>query len=128
MRRFGSLFFLLAVGQSASFAQNTSQSDFIKLTLEELMDINVNAVSRTEEPLGATAAAISVITSEDIRRSGVTSIPEALRLVPGVQVGRINASTWAISARGFNQQTADKLLLQIDGRTSDSPVFAGVFW
>src|SRR5437867_11106760 len=85
-------------------AQNQPQSDLKKLTLEELMDVNVNAVSRKEEPLGPTPAAVAVITAEDIRKSGVTSILEGLRLVAGVQVARINASNWAISARGFNAQ------------------------
>ncbi len=128
MRTFTCLLLFVIGGEQLTPAQNQAQSDLKKLTLEELMDVNVNAVSRKEEPLGPTPAAVTVITAEDIRRSGVTSIPEALRLVPGVQVARINASSWAISARGFNTQVSNKMLVQIDGRTVYSPIFGGVFW
>ena len=128
MRRFACLLLFLVGDEQLTPAQNQPQSDLKKLTLEELMDVNVNAVSRKEEPLGPTPAAVTVITAEDIRKSGVTSIPEALRLVPGVQVARINASSWAISARGFNTQVSNKMLVQIDGRTVYSPIFGGVFW
>ena len=128
MRKVGCLFMLLAIGECTSFSQNPPQADFKKLTLEELLDVNVTSVARKAEPLGQTAAAVTVITSEDIRRTGVTSIAEALRLVPGMQVARINASTWAISARGFSSQLSDKMLVLMDGRTVYSPVFAGVFW
>ena len=125
---FAYLLLFLVGGEQLTPAQNQPQSDLKRLTLEELMDVNVNAVSRKEEPLGPTPAAVTVITAEDIRRSGVTSIPEALRLVPGVQVARVNASSWAISARGFNTQVSNKMLVQIDGRTVYSPIFGGVFW
>ena len=128
MRKVGCLFMLLAIGECTSFSQNPPQADFKKLTLEELLDVNVTSVARKAEPLGRTAAAVTVITSEDIRRTGVISIAEALRLVPGMQVARINASTWAISARGFSSQLSDKMLVLMDGRTVYSPVFAGVFW
>ena len=128
MRTFTCLLLFVIGGEQLTPAQNQAQSDLKKLTLEELMDVNVNAVSRKEEPLGPTPAAVTVITAEDIRRSGVTNIPEALRLVPGVQVARINASSWAISARGFNTQVSNKMLVQIDGRTVYSPIFGGVFW
>src|SRR6267142_773330 len=125
------LILLLITGIAGSpdvAAQNTPESDFKKLTLEELMDVNVTSVSRKAEPLARTAAAIAVITAEDIRRTGVTSIPEALRLVPGLQVARFNAGSWAISARGFNSTAANKLLVLIDGRTVYSPLFSGTFW
>ena len=128
MRAIGWFLLLSIAGEGAIQAQNPPQSDFKKLTLEELLDVNVNAVSRREEPLGPTPAAVSVITAEDIRGSGVTSVVEALRLVPGIQVSRVNSSAWAISARGFAAQVADKMLVLIDGRTVYSPVFAGVFW
>ena len=75
-----------------------------------------------------TAAAVSVLTHDDIRRSGATSIPEALRLVPGLDVARVDAHTWAISSRGFNDVFANKLLVMIDGRTVYTPLFSGVFW
>jgi iron complex outermembrane receptor protein len=108
------------------FAQ--TNPDFRKLTLEELLELDVTSVSRRPEPLGQTAAAVTVITAEDIRRSGVTSIPEVLRLVPGLEVARFNAGSWAISSRGFNGTAANKLLVLIDGRTVYSPLFSGTFW
>lgn len=98
------------------------------LDLEQLLSMEVTSVRRGRQRVDRTAAAVHVITQEDIRRSGVTSIPEALRLVPGMHVARINGNTWAISARGFNGPFANKLLVMIDGRTVYSPLFSGVFW
>jgi len=98
------------------------------LSLEALMNIEVTLASRKEERLFETAAAIFVLTQDEIRRSGVTSVPEALRLVPGMQVARVDANKWAISARGFNSRFAQKLLVLIDGRTVYTPIFSGVFW
>ena len=92
------------------------------------MNVEVSSVSKKEQKLSRTAAAIFVITQEDIRRSGATSIPDVLRMVPGVNVAQINGSTWAISARGFNQQFSNKLLVMIDGRVVYTSLFAGVFW
>ncbi len=77
---------------------------------------------------GTAAAAVFVLTNEDLRRSGVTSLPDALRLVPGVQVARISANTFAITSRGFNSRFANKLLVLIDGRSIYTPSFSGVFW
>lgn len=99
-----------------------------RLSLEELLDMEVTSVSRRPEKLASAAAAIQVITSDDIRRSGARSIPEALRLAPNLEVAQINAHDWAISARGFSSRTANKLLVLIDGRTVYTPLFAGVFW
>jgi iron complex outermembrane receptor protein len=99
-----------------------------KLQFEELFNIEVTTVSRRPERLVDAASAIQVITAEEIRRSGVTSLPEALRLAPNLQVAQVNSSTWAISARGFNATTANKLLVLIDGRTVYTPLFSGVFW
>src|SRR5205823_12186937 len=76
----------------------------------------------------AVPSAIQVLTQEDIRRSGASSIPEALRLAPNLQVAQVNSSSWAISARGFNNGLANKLLVLIDGRVVYTPLFAGVFW
>ena len=97
-------------------------------SLEDLMNIKVTSVSKKEETLSRTAAAISVITQEDIRRSGAANIPDLLRMVPGLDVAEINGSTWAISARGFNAQYSNKLLVMIDGRIVYTPNFAGVYW
>jgi iron complex outermembrane receptor protein len=99
-----------------------------KLSLEQLLAIEVSSVSRRPERLSETASAIQVITGEDIRRSGATRLPEALRLATNLEVDQLDASQWAISARGFNSPLANKLLVLIDGRTVYSPLFAGVFW
>ncbi len=103
-------------------------SDLANKSIEDLMNIEVTSASRREEKISQTAAAIYVITQEDIRRSGMTSIPELLRMVPGLDVAHIDASKWAISARGFNGRYADKLLVLIDGRSLYSSARAGVFW
>lgn len=97
-------------------------------SLIELMNMKITSVSKTEERLSDAPAAVYVITHDDIRRSGVTSIPEALRLAPGVHVAREGAHSWAISIRGFNSDITNKLLVLIDGRSVYSPLFAGVFW
>ncbi|HYG64996.1 MAG TPA: TonB-dependent receptor [Thermoanaerobaculia bacterium] len=98
------------------------------LSIEELMEIDVTSVTRRSASLSSAAAAISVITREDIRRSGVTSLPEALRLVATLHVARFDGRTWGISARGFNITTANKMLVLIDGRSVYTPLFSGVFW
>jgi iron complex outermembrane receptor protein len=99
-----------------------------EISLEELMNIEVVSVSRKQQRLSEVPAAVYVITQEDIRRSGATSIPEVLRMAPGVQVARIDSSLWAITARGFNGRFANKLLVLMDGRSVYSPVFSGVYW
>ena len=99
-----------------------------KLSLEELMNVEVTSVSRRPERLFETASAIQVISQEDIRRSGASSIPEALRLATNLEVAQIDSRQWAITARGFNNSTANKLLVLIDGRTVYTPLYAGVFW
>jgi iron complex outermembrane receptor protein len=92
------------------------------------MNVKVTSVSKKEQTTSQAAAAVFVISSEDIRRSGALNIPDLLRMVPGVDVAQIDASSWAISVRGFNGQYSDKLLVLIDGRTVYTPIFAGVFW
>ena len=110
-------------------AQPTSvAANLADLSLEQLGNIVVTSVSRREEPLAEAPASIYVITAEDIRRSGATSLPEALRLAPNLQVARADANQYAISARGFNNVLANKLLVLIDGRTVYTPLFSGVFW
>jgi iron complex outermembrane recepter protein len=111
-------------------AQDTyrSPSELKKLSVEELLDIDVTSVSKYPEKLSAAAAAVAVLTQDDIHSSGFTSIPEALRLVPGLDVARVDSHTWAISSRGFNDIFANKLLVMIDGRTVYTPLFSGVFW
>src|SRR5882724_3384777 len=103
-------------------------ADLADLSLEELGSIDVTSVSKKPERLSDAAASIFVITGEDIRRSGATSLPEALRLAPNLQVSRVSASSYAISARGFNSTAGNKLLVLIDGRSVYTPLFSGVFW
>jgi iron complex outermembrane receptor protein len=105
-----------------------SSSDLANLSLEQLGNVEVTSVSRRRERLADVPASMYVITAEDIRRSGVKTIPEALRLCPTLEVARADANQYAISARGFNSVLANKMLVLIDGRTVYSPLFSGVFW
>ena len=98
------------------------------MTLEQLANVVVTTVSGRAEPLSRAAASVYVISAEDIRRSGATSLPEVLRLAPNLQVARVDANQYAISARGFNNVLANKLLVLIDGRSVYSPLFSGIFW
>lgn len=114
----------LAVPTRAQQAPN----DLSNESLEDLMNTEVTSVSKTEQKMSQVAAAIFVITQEDIRRSGATNIPDLLRMVPGVAVAQINANTWAISARGFNARFSNDLLVLIDGRPVYTETFGGVYW
>src|SRR3984893_6369826 len=125
--RAGMLLLALTAIASVSSAQQVP-NDLTRTSLEDLMNIEVNSVSKKEEKIFQTAAAVYVITQEEIRRSGLTSIPELLRLVPGLEVARIDGTKWAISARGFNGRMANKLLVLIDGRSVYSPETSGVYW
>ncbi len=108
--------------------QPAQPDDLTQATLEQLMNIQVTSVSKKGEQLSRTAAAVFVITAEDIRRSGFNSLPEVLRLAPGVQVARAESGTWAISIRGFNDDFANKILVLIDGRSVYNAVFGGILW
>src|SRR5580692_4033681 len=105
-----------------------SQADLAEASLETLMNLEVSSPARKEQKLSQTAGAVYVITQEDIRRSGLSSVPELLRMVPGLQVARIDASSWSVTARGFAGQFADKVLVLIDGRSIYNHVNAGVYW
>lgn len=100
----------------------------LDLSLEELAQVPVTSVTGRPTPVRQAAASVFVIGREDLRRSGATSLPEALRLAPNLQVARLNATQWAISARGFNNAIGNKLLVLVDGRTVYSPLYGGVFW
>jgi iron complex outermembrane recepter protein len=128
-------------GQSAADTQaggnSKAASDILNLDIEQLtktpvvvpsMDIPVSSVTKELSTVGHSAAAIFVITPEMIRRSGATTIPDALRMVPGMDVAQVNSDRWAISCRGFTSPFANKLLVLIDGRTVYNPDFSGVFW
>lgn len=121
------LLMVLGMGRGAR-ADITHLPDLTELSIEELANIEVISASRTPLRQSQTAAAIFVVTSEDIRRSGVTSLAEALRMVPGLQVTRISSSKWSVSSRGFNSRYSNKLLVLMDGRTLYLPLFSGVFW
>lgn len=110
-------------------------SRYKKMTLDELLDEPVVLVSKFPEQMFDAAADVQIITSEEIRRSGATTLPEALRQASNLQMAQFNAHDWAITARGFNgaplggnASLADKLLVIIDGRSVYTPLFAGVFW
>ena len=117
-----------AVGAADSAAKPTSAPDLSRLSIEELADIEISSVSKRAEPLAEAPASVYVITREQIRRYGATSIPEILRLAPNLQVARVDSSQYAITARGFNSTTANKLQVLIDGRSVYTPLFSGVFW
>ncbi len=119
---------MLACSTGAGATAATSAADLADLTLEQLANIQVTSVSRREERLADAAGSVFVISAEDIRRSGATSLPEVLRLAPNLHVARSDANQYAISARGFNSTTANKMLVLVDGRTVYSPLFSGVFW
>jgi iron complex outermembrane receptor protein len=109
-------------------APRPSISELKKLSVDQLTDVEVTSVSGVEERLGGAAAAVTVLTNEDIRRSGATTVPEALRLVPGIHVARQTSNTWAVSARGFSTVNSEKLLVLSDTRSIYTPLFSGVFW
>src|SRR5437762_3221226 len=127
---FAALALLLCAGAAFGQAPSTIQTpgDLKKLSLDELQTIEVTSVSKRPEKLLQTASAIQVITADAIRRSGATSLPEALRLASNLQVAQVDSRSWAISARGFNGTSANKLLVLIDGRVAYTPLHAGVFW
>src|SRR6185295_16777427 len=102
--------------------------DLRTASIEELLNIEITSASRKEQRAADVAAAVFVITHDDIRRSGMTTVPDLLRLAPGVDVAQINANKWAVSVRGFNQLYANKLLVLVDGRSVYNRIFSGVFW
>jgi iron complex outermembrane receptor protein len=122
---------LSALVCTAAFSQTptgSEPSDLGSMSLEDLMNIEVTSVSKKPQKLSDAAAAVYVITQDEIRRSGLTSIPELLRLVPGLEVANIDSQRWAITARGFNSRYSNKLLVMIDGRSVYSPLYSGVWW
>jgi iron complex outermembrane receptor protein len=122
------LLVLLAANCGAGGMPQQSQGDLTEASLETLMNLEVSSPGRKEQKLSQTAGAVYVITQEDIRRSGLSSIPELLRMVPGLQVARIDANSWSVTARGFAGRFADKMLVLIDGRSIYSHMFSGVYW
>src|ERR1700689_5566578 len=127
-RNFGLGLALCALTIMTGIAQTVPPVDLTGSSLEDLMNIQVTSVSRKEQSLSKAAGSIYVITQDDIRHSGATNVPDLLRMVPGVDVARINANTWAISIRGFNSRYSGKVLVLVDGRTVYTPLFSGVHW
>ena len=114
----------------ASPAARAEQDDtrLLDLSIAELMGLKVTSASKTTQNVAESAAAVFVITQDDIQRSGARNIPEALRMAPGLEVAQIDANRWAVSARGFNGRFANKLLVLMDGRALYTPTFGAVFW
>ena len=115
---------------STVFASQSTplKQDIFDVPLAELLKVKISTVSRKPQTLSETAAAVFVISQEDIRRSSANSIPELLRMAPGLSVARIDGNKWSVTSRGYSGRFADDLLVMIDGRTVYSPLFAGTFW
>jgi iron complex outermembrane receptor protein len=133
--RRGLLIAALVVGGlvSTSWAESPARNQemvghLAQSSLEDLGNIEVTTTSKEPVKASETPAAIYVITQEDIRRSGATSIPEVLRLAPGIEVARIDSNTWSVGVRGFGSAVSRSVLVLIDGRSVYTPLFAGVWW
>jgi len=118
----------LMLASPAAAQTQSAGADLASLTIEDLMNIEITSASRKDQRAADVPAAVFVVTRDDIRRSAMTTIPDLLRLVPGVDVAQINSNKWAVSIRGFNGQFANKLLVLIDGRSVYSRLFSGVSW
>ncbi len=126
LRRFGVPVFLWSF--AAGLSAQTPDKALSGLSMDDLMNVEVTSVARHGERLSDTAAAVFVITRDDIARSGATTIPDVLRIVPGLEVASVDGTIWAISARGFNGRWANEMLVMIDGRSVYNPGFSGVYW
>src|SRR5712671_2012130 len=124
----GVMLLLTAVGAGQTARGEEAPPDLTTVGIEAVMNTEVTSVTKSPERLMDAAAAVQVITSEDIRRSGATTLPDLLRLVPGVQVARVTSNSWAVGIRGFTSTLSRSLLVLIDGRSVYSPLFAGVYW
>src|SRR5207249_4748874 len=118
----------LVPGSVVSGRAQTNQQDLARISIEDLLDIEITSAAKKEQRAEDVPAAVFVITQDDIRRSGLTTLPELFRLVPGMQVAQDNAGMSAVSARGFNDLFANKLLVLIDGRSIYNHAFSGVLW
>jgi iron complex outermembrane receptor protein len=115
LQRLVTLLVVLACASNAWAQVPRREKDLLLLSIEELMNIEITSAARKEQRLGDVAAAVYVITQEDIRRSGMTTVPELFRLVPGMQVAQLNSNKWALAVRGFNNLFGEKLLVLVDG-------------
>ncbi len=119
---------LTAIPFASASAQVSDSSDLAYMSLEDLLSMEITTLSRKAEDLADAPAAVHVISQSDIQRSGARTIPDLLRMVPGMQVAQIDSNKWAVTARGTNGQFANKLLVLMDGRNVYSPLASGVFW
>lgn len=119
---------LLTQGIVPALATSQGANQYLDMDLAQLMQVTITSVSKKPQALADAAAAVFVITQEDIRRSGATSIPEALAMAPGLQVAQISAGKWSIASRGFGGYTSNKLLVMLDGRSVYTPAYSGTFW
>lgn len=126
--RFLAMLLGIGVALGADVSETADVSHLKGMSLDELLAVSVTSLSKKEEPLLTAASAIQVLTGDDIRRSGASSIPDALQLASNLQVAQLNSREWAITSRGFNATTANNLLVLIDGRSVYTPLFSGVFW
>ena len=124
----GKAVFLLCFAAHHAYGQASRPQDLTQMNLEDLMNLQVTSVAKKKQSLSKTGAAVFVVTQEDIRRSGARNLPDALRLVPGVQVAQIERNRWAVSIRGFQDLAGNKVLVLIDGRSVYRDSFSGVFW
>lgn len=127
------VFLLLAGGlpgaaSAAESSESSKANPLARMSIRQLMDVEITSVSKSSRPLSQAPSAIFVISQEDIRRSGAKTIPDLLRMVPGADVAQIGAHQWAVSIRGFNGSLSNKLLVLIDGRSVYTPLYAGVYW
>jgi iron complex outermembrane recepter protein len=125
---FAMLLLACATTSAACSEARAASQDLADLSIEELMDESITSVAKKEQRIGQASAAIYVLTGDEILRAGHTTIPEALRMVPGLSVARLDSHSWIITARGFAAQWAGKLLVLVDGRTVYDPFFSGVIW
>ncbi len=119
---------LLAYVIVPALAATDADNQYLDMNLDQLMQVTITSAAKKPQALSDVAAAVFVISQEDIRRSGVTSIPEALAMAPGLQVAQISASKWSVSSRGFGGYTSNKLLVMLDGRSVYTPAYSGTFW
>ena len=118
----------VAMGQEESVKSESTPSDVLDMSIEDLLNVEITSVSKRAEKRTEAAAAIYVLTQEDIRRSGATTVPDVLRTVPGIHVAQMTANRWSVTSRGFSGRFSNMLLVLIDGRTIYTPFFAGVYW
>ena len=119
---------VLAAVASAASAGAEDRLPLFEMELEELMALEISVASRTRNSLWLTPAAVTVITQDDIGRSGLRTLPEILRLVPGMHVARIDGNKWAVASRRAPSRYAGDMLILMDGRTLYNPLFGGTYW